>query len=92
MFGLLLQAVVVKNEKKARNVGMQNFKYAPDLVEFAHIIHTHSAKAYEALKEFLPLPNPRTLKCVRNKVSSTTIILTILLCTGYIDPAKLVFQ
>jgi len=62
MFGLLLQAVVVKHEKKAQNVGMQNFKYAPDLVEFAHIIHTHSVRAYEVLKEFLPLPNPRTLK------------------------------
>ena len=62
MFGLLLQAVVIKREKEVRNVGMQNFKYAPDLVEFAHIIHSHSARAYDALKEFLPLPNPRTLK------------------------------
>ena len=62
MFGLLLQAVVIKKEKEARGVGMQNFKYAPDLVEFAHIIHTHSAKAYDALREFLPQPNPRTLK------------------------------
>ena len=62
MFGLLLQAVVIKREKEACGVGMQNFKYVPDLVEFAHVIHTHSAKAYNALKEFLPLPNPRTLK------------------------------
>lgn len=64
MFGLLLQAVVVKKEKDTRGVGMQNFKYKPDLVEFAHIIHTHSAKAYDSLKEFLPLPSPRTLKFV----------------------------
>lgn len=64
MFGCLLQAVVVKREKQVRGVGMQNFKYSPDLVEFAHIVHTHSSKAYDALKEFLPLPNPRTLKYV----------------------------
>ena len=61
MFGLLLQAVI-KREKEARSVGMQNFNYAPDLVEFAHVIHTHSAKAYKALREFLPQPNPCTLK------------------------------
>lgn len=64
MFGNLLQAVVIKQEKEARGVGMQNFKYTPDLVEFAHIIHTHSPKAYESLKEFFPLPSPRTLKFV----------------------------
>ena len=62
MFGLLLQAVVIKREKEARGVGMQNFKYAPDLVEFAHVIHAHSAKAYDALREFLPQPDPRTLR------------------------------
>lgn len=62
MFGCLLQAVVVKREKEARGVGMQNFTYQHDLVEFAHIIHTHSARAYNALKEFLPLPNARTIQ------------------------------
>ncbi|KAF8905727.1 hypothetical protein CPB84DRAFT_1823080 [Gymnopilus junonius] len=61
MFGYLLQAVVVKRDKEIRGVGMQNFKHKPDLVEFAHIIHTHSARAYNSLREFLPLPNPRTL-------------------------------
>ncbi|KAF8814342.1 hypothetical protein BYT27DRAFT_7250098 [Phlegmacium glaucopus] len=66
MFGLLLQAVVVKREKEARNIGMQNFKYAHDLVEFAHVIHTHSPKAYDALREFLPQPDPRTLKLHRS--------------------------
>ncbi|KAF8880856.1 hypothetical protein BD779DRAFT_1612653 [Infundibulicybe gibba] len=40
---------------------MQNFKYAPNLVEFAHIVHAHSARAYETLKDFLPVPSPRTL-------------------------------
>ncbi|KAF8804265.1 hypothetical protein BYT27DRAFT_7011311, partial [Phlegmacium glaucopus] len=29
IFGLLLQAVVVKREKEAQNIGMQNFKYVP---------------------------------------------------------------
>lgn len=59
LFGNLLQAV--KKNKESRGVGMQNFKYQPELVEFAQIIHTHSARAYNSLREFLPLPSPRTL-------------------------------
>ena len=62
MFGSLLQAVVIKNDKERRGVGMQNFKYTPDLIELAHIISTHSASAYEALREFLPMPTIRTIQ------------------------------
>ncbi|KAF8877790.1 hypothetical protein BD779DRAFT_1448231 [Infundibulicybe gibba] len=61
LFGTLLQAVVVKRDKEQRGVGIQNFKYAPELIEFAHIVHTHSPRAYETIKEFLPVPSPRTL-------------------------------
>ena len=50
--------MVLKREKQEKGVGMQNFKYAPDLLEFAHIIQTHSPKAYEFLREHLPMPDP----------------------------------
>lgn len=62
LFGTLLQAVVVKRDKEQRGVGMQNFKYAPDLVEFAHIVQTHSSQAYKSLQEFFPVPDIRTLR------------------------------
>jgi hypothetical protein len=62
LFASVLQAMVLKRDKQERGVGMQNFKYTPDLVEFAHIIHTHSPKAYEFLRDHLPLPDSRTIK------------------------------
>ena len=68
LFASILQAMVLKRDKEERGVGMQNFKHAPDLVEFAHIIHTHSPKAYDFLKGHLPLPDPRTLKYVATLV------------------------
>lgn len=61
-FATLIQAMVIKRDKQERGVGMQNFKYAPDLVEFSHIMLTHSPKAYASLKNILPIPDPRTLK------------------------------
>ena len=62
LFGSLLQAMVLKSEKDNRGVGMHNFQYAPNLVECAHIVFTHSPRAYAFLQEHLALPDPRTLK------------------------------
>jgi hypothetical protein len=56
LFGALLQALVLKQEKEARGVGMQGFKFAPELTELAHITFTHSPRAYESLRDHLPLP------------------------------------
>ena len=64
IFGLLLQAMVLKSDKDSRGVGMQNFQYAPNLVECAHIVYTHSPKAYRFLQEHLAMPDPRTLKYI----------------------------
>ncbi|KAF9459537.1 hypothetical protein BDZ94DRAFT_1381618 [Collybia nuda] len=61
-FATLIQAMVIKRDKQERGVGMQNFKYAPDLVEFSHIMLTHSPRAYESLRNILPIPDPRSLK------------------------------
>ena len=52
MFGNLLQILIVKIKKEQKGIGMQNFKYLPDIVEFAHIIQAHSTRVYEALKAF----------------------------------------
>jgi hypothetical protein len=64
LFASILQAVVLKHDKEERGVGMQNFRYTPELMEFSYIIQAHSPKAYEFLKQYLPMPNLRTIKCV----------------------------
>ncbi|KAG6819326.1 hypothetical protein H0H93_012927 [Arthromyces matolae] len=61
-FGSLVQVLVLKREKEDRGVGMQGFKYPDSLVEWAHILFTHSRQAYLAVQEFLPLPQARTLE------------------------------
>ncbi|RDB22734.1 hypothetical protein Hypma_009977 [Hypsizygus marmoreus] len=60
-FASLLEAVVMKADKESRGVGMQGFRYSPDLLEFAHIVATHSPRAYSFIKKYLPTPTPRTL-------------------------------
>ncbi len=45
-----------------RGVGLQNFTYAPAWEELCHIIQIHSPRAYGALKEYLPMPDKRSLR------------------------------
>jgi hypothetical protein len=56
--------MVSKDDKKEHGVGMQGFHYAPGLTEFAHIIHIHSPRAYQAIRNILPLPTVRSLQYV----------------------------
>jgi hypothetical protein len=56
--------MVAKKDKAERGVGLQGFKYAPSLTEFAHIINIHSPRAYKALRNILPVPTARTLQYV----------------------------
>ncbi|KAG6906429.1 hypothetical protein DXG01_013965 [Tephrocybe rancida] len=67
VFGALLQALVLKRDKEEHRVGMQGFRYPENLVEWVHILFTHSRQAYLAVQEFLPLPQPRTLEIQRAK-------------------------
>ena len=62
LFSGLMQAILSKDDRDDRGVGMQNFKYAPAWEELCHIIHIHSPRAYRALKAFLPMPNGRTFR------------------------------
>lgn len=64
LFADLIEAMYLKNDKKQRGKGLQNMCYSPNLVEFAHILLTHSPKAYVQLQEVLPLPTQRTLQYV----------------------------
>ena len=61
-FASLLQAILMKADKQEHGVGMQGFHYSPDLLEFAHIVATHSPRAYRFIKDHLPLPTPRTIE------------------------------
>ena len=56
--------MVLKANKENCGVGMQNFQDAPNLIECAHIVFTHSPKAYEFLQEHLAMPDPQTLTFV----------------------------
>lgn len=58
----MIQALALKHDKEERGVGMQKMRYAPDLIEFSHILFTHSPRAYDKLREVLMLPDPRTLR------------------------------
>jgi len=62
LFVSLIEALALKHKKEDRGINMQKMKYAPDLVEFSHILFTHSSRAYEQLREVLPLPDVRTLR------------------------------
>ncbi|THH18184.1 hypothetical protein EW146_g2755 [Bondarzewia mesenterica] len=58
----LVKTMVLKKDKELRGVGMQGFKYAPDVLEFAHIISVHSPRAYQSIRKLLQLPDVQTLQ------------------------------
>lgn len=64
VFNGLLQAMVTKHDKNERGVGMQNFSYVPAWEEMCHLARIHSPKAYNAWREWFPMPDPRNLRYV----------------------------
>jgi hypothetical protein len=60
--------MVSKQDRDKRGVGMQGFYYAPGLTEFAHIINIHSPRAYQAIRNILPMPTARSLQYVTFKL------------------------
>lgn len=62
VFNGLLEAMVTKHDKEERGVRMQNFHYAPAWEEMCHITRMHSPRAYDALKEYLPMPTEQNLR------------------------------
>lgn len=58
----LVSTMVQKKDKEMRGVGMQGFKYAPDIIQFANIISIHSPRAYHAIRHALPLLDVWTLQ------------------------------
>lgn len=62
IFVQLVEAMVTKQDKKERGVGMQNFKYGPGLQELSHIIHIQSPRVYQSIRHVLPLPTARSLQ------------------------------
>ena len=65
IFTGLVEAMVSKKDKERRGIGLQGFKYAPGLTEFAHIINIHSPRAYQAIRNILPLPTTRSLQYIK---------------------------
>lgn len=56
--------MVTKHDREERGVGFQNFMYAPAWEEMSHLLRIHSPRAYRALKEYFPMPDERTIRCV----------------------------
>jgi hypothetical protein len=52
--------MVKRVDKQKRGVGFQGFKYAPGVVEFAHIVSIHSPRAYRTIRHVLQLPTERS--------------------------------
>ncbi|PPR07227.1 hypothetical protein CVT24_010170 [Panaeolus cyanescens] len=65
LFASMIEALALKHQKEERGIGMQRMRYAPELVEFSHILFTHSPRAYEQLREVISIPDVRTLRVQR---------------------------
>ncbi|KAL0572455.1 Methionine--tRNA ligase, mitochondrial [Marasmius crinis-equi] len=63
----LIEGMAQKKKRADESKGNQNFKHAPAVKEFAHIVAMHSPAAYKFLEELLPLPKTRTLQIDRAK-------------------------
>ncbi|KAE9383389.1 hypothetical protein BT96DRAFT_951391 [Gymnopus androsaceus JB14] len=50
----LLHAMVQKQDKHERGVGMQNFQYCPNWDQFMHIASIHSPRTHEFIREHFP--------------------------------------
>lgn len=57
----LVKAMVDAEDRNERGVGMQNFKYGPALLEFAHTCAIMSPTLYRSMQSRFQLPAPRTL-------------------------------
>lgn len=55
---------MLKNDKEAHGVGMQNFKWLSGYHEFVTIIRFHSPSAYWSLAQYLPAPTERGYRYV----------------------------
>ncbi|KAJ7828433.1 hypothetical protein B0H13DRAFT_1656278 [Mycena leptocephala] len=64
IFGGLLNAMIMKSDKEDRGVGTQGMRYAPQVMEFFHILHMHSPRAFKFISKYLPAPTERTLQYV----------------------------
>lgn len=60
----LLHAMVQKQDKDERGVGMQNFQYCPDWDQFMHIASIHSPRTHEFIREHFPGRTKRSFQYV----------------------------
>lgn len=73
----LVKAMVDVEDRNERGVGMQNFKYGPALLEFAHTCAIVSPTLYRSLQSQFKLPAPRTLGLVLCTNASQCLSLLI---------------
>ncbi|KAH7904197.1 hypothetical protein BJ138DRAFT_1107029, partial [Hygrophoropsis aurantiaca] len=67
VFTGLVEAMVSRQDREDRGVGMQNFKYAPAWDEFAHIMKIHSPRAFRFLSQHLPARSERSFRQRENR-------------------------
>lgn len=82
VFTGLVEAMVTRVDKDERGVGLQGFKYAPGVVEFAHILQTYGSSGYNAAKK-----NPATTYWALTSVSS--IFECPLISSAYVESYRI---
>ncbi|KAH6871091.1 hypothetical protein BKA70DRAFT_1489938 [Coprinopsis sp. MPI-PUGE-AT-0042] len=65
LFVSLVNTMVQKKDKEKRGVGLQGFRYAPDIKELSEILASTSPRAYQSLRNVLQLPTERALQINR---------------------------
>ncbi|KAJ3765163.1 hypothetical protein FB446DRAFT_795330 [Lentinula raphanica] len=91
----LIDAMVQKNDKEQRGVGMQNFRYTPEWDQFMHIVSIHSPRTYEFIRSKFPGRTKRSFQIQESKApklamtiedATFTSVLNHLSAVGYSGP------
>lgn len=77
--------MVMAKDRELRGVGMQNFKYSPDLNNLMHLLHMTSPRCYRNLNQHFKLRTARSIKYVHavSTRSNSTLTMAFQLDTKY---------
>ncbi|THH16648.1 hypothetical protein EUX98_g9269 [Antrodiella citrinella] len=87
----LLQAMVMKQDRESRNVGMQNFTWPPAYDQFLHCLALESPSTYRLLAKHLPARSERSFSILRSKEPSMPLSIcprTFQLVKEHLDAIK----
>ncbi|KAJ3817168.1 hypothetical protein F5880DRAFT_1618539 [Lentinula raphanica] len=71
----LVHAMVQKQDRRERGVGMQNFAYAPEWDQFMHIASIHSPRTYEFIRSKFPGRTKRSFQMQESKAPMLSMVI-----------------